>query len=331
MFYEKLGEGRVRCTLSPKVCLIKDGGKGFCRVRENSKGTLYTVNYAEVAAEALDPTEKKPLYHFYPGSTLLSLGTVGCNLGCGFCQNWSISQGTVPTRRVMPDEVVAWAKGAEDMKCIGIAYTYSEPTIWYEFVYDTAKLAASRGLKNVLVTNGFINDAPLRSILPLIHAMNIDVKSFRDEFYKRVCAGRLEPVLHTVEAAYNSGCHVEVTNLLIPGHNDSDQEIGELVDWLSSISHDIPLHFSRYFPQHKFTVPQTPVETLVRAREIALRKLRYVYIGNVWGTDGSHTFCYNCGKPVIARIGYRVSPVGMSGTRCKYCETPIAISGRLMC
>ncbi|KYK38960.1 MAG: AmmeMemoRadiSam system radical SAM enzyme [Theionarchaea archaeon] len=318
-FYEKLDDKKVRCHLCPHECMIADGRRGMCRVRENQEGTLYSIIYEQLTSQGVDPIEKKPLYHFHPGSHAYSIGTIGCNLTCDFCQNWEISQGNVPTYHVPSQEIVALARR---YRCRSIAYTYNEPSIWYEFVYDTAVLARKEGICNVLVTNGYIQEEPLRELLDVVDALNIDVKAFTDQFYKELCHGSLEPVLKAVEIAKNHAW-VELTTLLIPGKNDGEEEIRQLVDWVASVGTETPLHFSRYFPHHHLRVPSTPVETLERARSIALEKLRYVYIGNVWGHEGDNTYCYNCGQPVIVRRGFSASPEGLQDTKCENCGAEI--------
>jgi pyruvate formate lyase activating enzyme len=273
----------VNCLLCPQMCVIAQNKKGFCRVRQNLEGRLYTLNYGKCSSYGMDPIEKKPLYHFYPGSYIFSVGTFGCNMGCGFCQNWRIAHGEPDTIDISPEKLVEIASGDfQSRRSIGIAYTYSEPFMWYEFIRDTAPLARQAGLKNVLVTNGFINPEPLSELLPFIDAMNIDVKGFNEKYYNHTCAGNLEPVLRTVEKA-NSNCHVEVTTLLVTGLNDSEEEISALADWLAGVNKDIPLHLSRYFPNYKMELPPTPLATMERAREIAQQKLKYVYLGNVPG------------------------------------------------
>ncbi|MDR9756757.1 MAG: AmmeMemoRadiSam system radical SAM enzyme [Thermoanaerobacterales bacterium] len=256
------------------------GGRGSAGRARTKRGVLYTLNYGKLTSWGIDPIEKKPLHRFYPGSWIFSVGTFGCNFHCGFCQNWEIAHGDPPTKEVTAEELVGIALDARRAGSIGIAYTYSEPMIWYEFVYDTAKRAQQEGLKNVLVTNGFVQKEPFMELLPFIDAMNIDVKAFTDEFYRKTCGGRLEPVLRTVELAHQS-CHVEITTLVVPGMNDSEEEISSLVDWIASLDPSIPLHLSRYFPRYKFDLPPTPIDTLKRAKEIALKKLKYVYLGNV--------------------------------------------------
>ena len=276
---ELFADGKVKCLLCPHYCLLKKGEKGRCGVRKNENGRLYSLIYAEATSIALDPIEKKPLYHFHPGTSILSLGTKGCNLKCPWCQNWSISQDlTHPTQKITPQEAVAKAK---QLNSFGIAYTYNEPFIWYEFVYDTAKLAHQEGLKNVLVTNGYVNQKPLEEIIGFIDAMNIDVKSMKESFYQKYCQGKLAPVLATAEFSAKK-CHIEITNLIIPTLNDGQEDFRKLTDWIvEKLGQDTPLHFSRYFPAHKTGMPPTPAETLERARDIALKKLRYVYLGNV--------------------------------------------------
>lgn len=279
MYYKKMEEGEVDCFLCPQLCRIKKGGRGFCGVRVNEDGVLRTINYGQAASISLDPIEKKPLYHFHPGEMILSVGTIGCNLACLFCQNWSISKDAQsPTEEVTPGFIIGQAK---KLNSFGIAYTYNEPFIWFEFVLETAKAAKTAGLKNVLVTNGFVQPGPLAELLPYIDAANIDIKSIRDGFYRKVCSGRVEPVLETIKTMCKS-CHVELTNLVIPALNDSKEDIAALVDWIAdNIGTDVPLHFSRYFPCYKMTIPPTPPQTLSQARSIAEKKLRFVHLGNI--------------------------------------------------
>lgn len=248
-------------------------------MRSLAGGALVSRNYGRVASLALDPVEKKPLYHFHAGEFVLSVGTVGCNLSCLFCQNWSISKDVcAPTEPMSSRELVDRAK---QLNSFGIAYTYNEPFVWFEFVLETAKLAKKEGLKNVLVTNGYVSPGPLKEVLPFIDAANIDLKSIRDEFYQKTCSGRLGPVLETIKTMVEV-CHVELTNLIIPTLNDSEEDLTDLVDWVRRHCGDaVPLHFSRYFPCYKMTLPPTPLETLKTAERIARRKLKYVYLGNI--------------------------------------------------
>lgn len=281
MFYEKIENSKVHCYLCPHHCVIKPGGLGACRARSNSGGELYSLNYGKVTSIALDPIEKKPLNRFHPGSSILSAGSFGCNLKCSFCQNWTIAQADADTVDISPSELVEKAGKFKASGNIGIAYTYNEPSIWYEYVYDTSVLAKQHGLFNVLVTNGFIETEPLRKLLPFTDAMNIDVKAFTQDFYKDICKGTLDNVKRTVEIAAGS-CHVEVTTLVIPGLNDAVDEIREIAQWLSSISPEIPLHLSRFFPRYKMKDrPPTPAETLKAAKEAASWYLEYVYLGNI--------------------------------------------------
>jgi pyruvate formate lyase activating enzyme len=303
LYYNPKNDGTVQCMLCPHSCIIHDSGKGLCQVRENRGGKLYSLNYGQITARALDPIEKKPLYHFHPGSSVFSIGTFGCNFHCQFCQNWHISQGSPPTEFFTPEQSVEEALFYKDThKCIGIAFTYSEPVVWYEYLLDTARLAKAAGLKNIMVTNGYIQNQPLQELLPWIDAVNIDLKAFTEEFYQDLCQGRLDPVKQTVLDVYGK-CHLELTVLLIPGKNDSTEELEILTEWISAISPSIPVHFSRYFPHYKMHIPPTPIESLERAYRTARKKLRYVYIGNVPGHQGVNTVCYNCGEELITRKG----------------------------
>ncbi len=316
MYYEKRDGGSVLCRLCPHHCLIKAGERGRCRVRENQNGTLVTLNYGRVTSVAMDPIEKKPLYHFHPGSQILSLGTFGCNFRCEFCQNWQISQEAPPTEPLTSHEAVAAAK---HYGSVGIAYTYNEPAIWFEFVLETARKAAQAGLKNVLVTNGFWEQDPLKEVLPFIHALNIDIKSSSPAFYGEMCGGRLEPVLAAVETAAKSA-HVEITTLVIPGHNDSDADLEGVARWLEEhVGRRVPTHLSAYFPRFRLKAPPTPVETLKRAYELFIRHLDFVYVGNVAARWGSDTRCLKCQATLVRRTGYHVELVGLDGARCRSC------------
>ena len=316
LYWERRGDGKIHCLLCPVSCIIAEGKVGVCLGRKNQNGILYATNYGEVVSIALDPIEKKPLYHFYPGREILSTGPNGCNLKCGHCQNWAISQVESPTEYVSPEKLVELAL---KYNSIGIAYTYTEPLIWYEYIEDTAKLAKEKNLKNVLVTNGYINQAPLLELLPLIDAMNIDVKSMENDFYRKVCKGKIEPVLKAVELSVKNKVHLEITNLVIPTLNDSDEQIKKLVDWLAGIDDKIPLHFSRYFPHYKIDLPPTPVATLERAFKLAKEKLKYVYVGNVYVEDASDTLCPQCSNLLVNRDGYFTRIVGIKDNKCSSC------------
>lgn len=285
MYFNKIEDGKVHCFLCPHNCVIRPEALGACRARKNIGGELYSLNYGKLTAAAMDPIEKKPLYHFYPGSHVLSVGTFGCNLKCSFCQNWQIAHEASDTddaADATPDWLVDKALEYMDRGNIGIAYTYNEPSIWYEFVLETCRKAKAKGLRNILVTNGFIGKAPLEELLPYVDAMNIDVKAFTADFYRDICKASLEHVKETVLLAAGK-CHVELTTLVIPDLNDSMEEISELSRWIASISPEIPLHLSRYFPNYKLLdKPPTPKETLMKAKEEARKHLTYVYVGNVW-------------------------------------------------
>ena len=323
MYYEQAAGGAVNCALCPHRCRIAAGRVGICKVRKNIEGKLYSINYGRISSWALDPIEKKPLYHFFPGSMIFSVGSIGCNFRCKFCQNWQIAQLTdIPTQELSPEELIRAAE--RQAGNIGIAYTYNEPTIWYEYVLVCAKLARQKGLKNVLVTNGFIEKEPLEELLPYIDAMNIDVKAFSEDFYQDLTFGRLSPVKRTVEIA-QARCHVEVTTLIIPGMNDEDEEIEELARWLASLRKDIPLHLSRYFPNYKLDLPPTPVDRIKTARDIAKKYLDYVYTGNIIDDVGSNTYCPSCGKLVIKRSGY-ITHSKVKDNKCPHCKAYISIT-----
>ncbi|APC09497.1 AmmeMemoRadiSam system radical SAM enzyme [Neomoorella thermoacetica] len=322
-YYVKLPGEKVECRLCPHTCVIAPGKRGVCRVRENREGRLITRNYGRCSSLALDPIEKKPLYHFYPGSLILSAGTVGCNFSCDFCQNWEIAQQEPETVVISPDDLV---RKAREVDSLGIAYTYSEPLVWFEFVLATAQLARNAGLKNVMVTNGFIRPEPLKELLPWIDAWNIDVKGFSLEFYRKVVKGDYRPVLKTAAAAVDSGSHVEITTLLVTGLNDESTELEELVKWVATnLGVDTPLHFSRYFPRYRLEAPPTPLETMRRARDMARKHLHYVYLGNVADPEANNTYCPVCGELVIRRTGYHVSLPGLDGRICRSCGSELAI------
>jgi len=328
-YYEKLASptsdsekgAAVKCLLCPHFCRIDEGKTGICRVRRNEGGTLRSLIYNRISALHLDPIEKKPLYHFYPGSEILSIGAVGCNLGCGFCQNWELVEGKPELQEITPDGLV---REARDSGSVGIAFTYNEPSIWFEFVLDIARRFRREGLKNVLVTNGFCNPEPWAEMLPWIDALNIDLKSIREEFYKRNCRARLEPVKKCIELAVRS-CHVEITNLVIPRHNDSISDLSELIDYVASLGNEIPLHFSRYHPSYRFNEPPTSPDILQTAYELARRRLDYVYLGNLASEKGQNTYCPQCSSLLIRRVGYRTDSSGLAKNRCRQCHREIEV------
>ncbi|MBM3321950.1 AmmeMemoRadiSam system radical SAM enzyme [candidate division WOR-3 bacterium] len=309
----------ARCLLCPNRCLVTPGKSGRCLGRTNENGVLYATNYGEVVSVGLDPIEKKPLYHFLPGTDTLSVASYGCNLRCPFCQNSEISQHQVPARVMTPNELVALA---QEHGAPAVSYTYSEPMVWFEYVMDSARLLKDAGFRTVLVTNGTISPEPLAELLPLIDAMNIDLKSIRPGFYREYVKGDLDTVLNTIRAA-RKACHVELTNLLVPGHNDSDEEVHELVDFVAGLRPETVLHFSRYFPRHRETASVTPAETLARAAAIGRRRLRYVYLGNVATSPVDRdTLCPSCGNRLVDRSEYRGHMTGVTDGRCGRCGRP---------
>jgi len=327
-FWEKLEEGgTVRCGLCPHACLIPPGRHGRCRVRLNRGGVLELPFYGRLSSIAVDPIEKKPLYHFHPGENILSVGFVGCSFHCPFCQNYRISQDTgVAARGMSPEELVALA---EREGSFGIAYTYSEPLVHLEYVLETSRLARAHGLANVLVSNGFINPGPAEELLGLLDAANIDLKSFNPEFYRREIGGELEEVKRFLAQA-NAHAHtrgkleLEVTTLVIPGRNDGPEEMEAIAGFLASLDPAIPLHLSAYYPQYRYTLPATPPAALQGLAEIARRHLRYVYLGNI-GAQESNTVCQECAAVLVRRRGYQVSTPGLDGSRCAACGTPASI------
>jgi pyruvate formate lyase activating enzyme len=326
--WDTLEGGRVHCHLCAHLCRIAPEKFGVCGVRENQKGRLVTYAYGRVIAAHVDPIEKKPLYHFQPGTSSFSVATVGCNFRCPFCQNWEISQaqpekdGPVAGYELAPQEIVAEAKAHG---CRSISYTYTEPTIFFEYAYDTAELARGAGLWNVFVTNGYMTDVALRLIQPYLDAANVDLKAFRDETYKKVCGARLQPVLDSIILMRELGIWVEVTTLVVPGLNDSEAELRDIARFIAGVSVDIPWHVSRFHPDYQYTqTPATPVETLERARALGREVgLRYVYVGNVSG-EGENTDCPQCGRRLISRIGFSVQKNDAGEGVCPECGLRIA-------
>lgn len=309
--------GRVGCLVCPHHCRLQPGQTGICRVRYNRRGQLIAANYGEVSSLALDPIEKKPLYHFYPGSMILSAGSWGCNLGCPFCQNYSIAHLTPATRYISPEELLEISLTCRQQGSIGLAFTYNEPGMWLEYIMDTAPLLHRQGLKVVMVSNGYIEVQPLRDMLEFVDAFNIDLKGFNDDFYRRLCKGKLEPVQRTL-AAIAGKAHLEVTNLLIPGENDDDEAIRGMCRWLRELDPNIVLHFSRYHPAYKMKMPPTPEATLQRAADIAREYLDFVYLGNLSAVE-NNTFCRSCGQILVRRCGYQVETTGLTEEKCGHC------------
>jgi pyruvate formate lyase activating enzyme len=325
LFYIETPRG-VKCMICPNECVLKPGELSDCRNRVNKDGKLYTIAYGNPCAVHVDPIEKKPLYHFLPATRSFSIATAGCNLACLNCQNWSISQ-TSPTKTrnydLMPEAVVEQAAGNT---CSTIAYTYAEPITFFEYTCDSASLAHERGIRNILVSAGYINPEPLRHLCKHIDGANIDLKSFSEDIYLRLNAGKLQPVLDALNIFREEGVWLEITNLIVPGWTDDMDMISRMCDWLVSNGfRDVPVHFSRFHPTYKLTqLPPTPTGTLEQAREKAIQAgVRFVYIGNVPGHDGSDTICPECGKLVIERKGYRITANNLREGSCSNCGEPI--------
>jgi len=322
-WWRPLPEDKVECELCPVGCTLKPGATGPCGTRMNHEGEMRPLHYGELVSAGLDPIEKKPLYHFHPGREILSVAAPGCNLHCMFCQNHSISQNReLVTTSAAPEEVV---QEALEKNSVGIAFTYSEPLVWFEFVRDTARLAREAGLKNVLVTSGFLNSEPLAELIPLIDAANVDLKAMDEEFYRRICRGSLQPVLRAIESFHAAGVHLELTNLLIPGHNDADAQVDRLVDFIADLDPNIPLHLSGYFPAWKMDAPPTPRATLERAFNRAGARLPWVYLGNSPSEFGRDTWCSGCGERVIRRTGFQTTVRLKEDGRCSRCDRPLPI------
>jgi pyruvate formate lyase activating enzyme len=321
-YWESMDNGWVRCRLCPRECVVPPGERGHCGVRENRNGVYYTLVYGAPVAIHVDPIEKKPFYHFMPGTTAYSIATAGCNLDCKFCQNWQISQALPEDLRsygLSPQEVVS---AALESGAPSIAYTYNEPTIFYEYMLDCARLAHEKGLRNVYHSNGFINEEPLRALCPYLDAANVDLKGMSEEYYHDMTGGSLAPVLRSLKILHDEGVHLEITTLIVPGRNDDPEMIRRQCEWMvANLGPDTPLHFSRFHPEYKLMdLPPTPIETLERARQIALDAgLRYVYVGNVPGHDASDTHCPQCGALLVHRVGYSVSVVGLKDGHCSKC------------
>ncbi len=327
--YDQLADKKVRCNLCNHRCLIKEGKRGICGVRENQDGTLRTLVYGRLIARHVDPIEKKPLYHVQCGSLSYSIATVGCNFKCRFCQNADIAQlpadrkGMIVGDLYSPEDVVS---AAEQANCRSIAYTYTEPTVFFEFAYDTAKLAHEKGILNVFVTNGYMTFEAVHMIRPYLDAANVDLKAFNDEFYKEQCSAKRKHVMETLKLMKSLGIFVEVTTLLIPGLNDDKRELQHLASFIvNSLGPETPWHISRFHPTYKLTDRQsTPVESIHMARRIGIEAgLRYVYSGNVPGDDGENTVCYSCGQPLIERWGYHISKNVITHGKCPKCGATI--------
>ena len=328
MFYEKLSNQRVKCTLCPRECRVADRERGFCGARENRAGTYYTLVHSRPCSIGrADPIEKKPLFHYLPGTDAFSIATAGCNMECQFCQNWEISQfrpEQVRSTYLPPEKVVELSRR---QRAPTVAFTYSEPTIFYEYMYDTAKAGRARGVGGAMISNGYISEAAMVKLCEQLTVVKIDLKAFTNKFYQDVCAGTLEPVLHTLKTLKRIGIWFEIVVLIIPTLNDSAKEIREMCEWVRrELGPDVPIHFSRFHPTYRLqNLPRTPVKTVDMARKIALNAgLHYAYLGNVPTHPGENTYCPKCGATVIKRVGFYATPSGLKDGKCAKCGRPIA-------
>jgi pyruvate formate lyase activating enzyme len=326
LFYKKINDLTVQCQLCPRRCVLADGQRSFCRAREPKADKLYSLVWALACAVHVDPIEKKPLFHFLPGTSIFSIATAGCNFRCKFCQNWQISQ--FPPEETSnyflpPEEII---KKAIENNCPSIAYTYSEPSIFYEYMLDTAKLAKKYGIKNMYHSNGSLNEEPVQELSYYLDGANIDLKSFRQEFYTNVCAGYLHTVLNTLKVLKRNRVWLEITNLIIPTLNDNLEDIKKMAIWIKeNLGDEVPIHFSRFWPQYKLkSLPPTPVTTLEKARQKALEVgLKFVYVGNVPGHPGENTYCPRCKKVLIRRVGYSILENNLIEGKCRFCQRSI--------
>jgi pyruvate formate lyase activating enzyme len=320
--YSKLNNGKIRCDLCNHRCVVDDGGTGICGVRKNVAGILYSLVYDKVISENVDPVEKKPLFHFMPGSMSLSIAAPGCNFKCFFCQNWQISQmpcdfDVIEGRKIPPEKIVG---DALNYSCSSISYTYTEPTIYFELAYDTAKIASGKGIKNIFVTNGFMSDECLEMIRPYLDAANVDLKSFSDTFYIENIGGKLKPVLRNIKKIFEYGIWLEITTLLIPGKNDSEKELEQIAGFIAGLSREIPWHISAYYPQYKSKIPPTGSKSVLKAVGIGKNAgLSYVYGGNIRSSGCEDTICPNCGRTIILRSGFSTIENNLDDGKCKYC------------
>jgi pyruvate formate lyase activating enzyme len=326
MFWEELADNKVKCVLCPRECEVADVERGYCGVRENQGGHYQTLVYGALCSANVDPIEKKPLFHYLPGTPAFSIATAGCNIECKFCQNWQISQfrpEQVNSANVPPDKLV---RACKQRQCPTIAYTYSEPVIFYEYMHDAAALARENGVGSVMISNGYIQEKPLRQLCRQLTGVKIDFKAFTDEFYADTCAGELKPVLDTLKVLRDIGIWFELVILIIPTLNDSPDEIRDMSRWvLDHLGPDVPMHFTRFHPTYRITnLPRTPVSTLDRCREISLDAgVRYVYAGNVPMHPGENTYCHNCQNELIRRVGFRVAVNKIAAGKCPQCGTSI--------
>lgn len=322
-YFKTLDDKNVQCMLCPHNCLIKPGETGKCKVRHNVNGILETEVYNNVSALAVDPVEKKPLYHFYPGKAILSVGSFGCNMTCPFCQNHDISQPSVSImnrRKNIINSLEILNQAKEINSNIGIAFTYNEPIVWYEFMLELAINAKKTGISTVMVSNGYINRKPLKELMDHIDAFNIDLKAFSDDFYREHTSARLKPVLNTLKEIYAAGKHLEITYLIIPGYNDNREEFRNCISWISdNLGYEVVLHLSRYFPSYNFSAPPTQASTLQDMHKIAMEKLNYVYPGNINISGIMDTVCPDCNSIITSRSGYHIKHLNTENGRCSKC------------
>ena len=327
MYYKKLPDIRVECELCPRACQVADLERGYCGVRENRNGKYYTLVHSRVCSRYADPIEKKPLFHYLPGTKAYSIATAGCNIECKFCQNWQISQfrpeQIEDTIKLTPEEVVRFAK---ERSCDTIAYTYSEPVVFYEYMYDTARVGKREGVGSVMISNGYIKKEPLVELCKELSAVKIDFKAFTEKFYKETCSGELKPVLETLVTLKEIGIWFEIVMLVIPTLNDSDKELNDMCSWIyENLGADVPVHFSRFSSRYKIkNLPPTPIKTLEKARNIAIESgLNFAYTGNVPGHPGESTYCPDCKEVLIKRVGYTILQYSLNGNKCGNCKHPI--------
>ncbi len=324
--YHTMPKDVVVCEICPHGCVLEKGDRSICRSKVNINGVLYTLTYGNPCSVNIDPIEKKPLFHFHPKTRAFSIAATGCNFRCLNCQNWEISQvrpEDIRFQEMFPEQVVSHAK---QENAASIAYTYSEATTYFEYMIDTARLARKNGIFNLWISNGYINEAPLLELCKVLDAANVNLKSFDDAIYRKLNGGRLDPVLNTFKTLHRQGVHFEITTLIVPGYVDDPEMIKGMCRWIrDNLGPDYPLHFLRFFPQYKLDrLPPTPVSTLTEFRRLAMKEgIHYVYIGNVPGHEGNHTYCHNCGRLLIERMGYHIPTYNLRGNRCKFCKTVI--------
>lgn len=319
-FYIKKENNHVQCQLCPHFCIIAENKTGFCKIRKNINGILYNIGYGETVSLSMDPIEKKPLYHFKPGTQILSIAPNGCNLRCPFCQNFQISQNNVETTFISVDKISSFAKDSES---IGIAYTYSEPIIWYEYVLDTSKKIKQYNKDNILISNGMINPEPLEKLIKYIDAANIDLKSFSEKKYKEILKGNLRTVLNTIETLYRNNIHIEITTLIVTDFNDSNEEIESIIKFISSLDKNIPFHLSKYYPHYKYNSPPTDENKLLNFYNFAKKHLNFVFIGNTSLKNTNNSYCPDCGNLWIKREFYNISIKGIINNKCSECHKEI--------